>query len=342
MAVKLTPLKLYAIKLAFFSTVLGYMALDLLVFEGPLHGFLHNGDRIHNAELAAEVYGEPITLGQLERFITEQNMLAGREKDDPARRAGMVLAMVRDNLLRLRTRYNDTKLPDCKKAAEEIVNQLAARAENEQEFTAQLASQGYTRRSFTDKITARMRQQILLERAVKEVSETDNAAIAAHYKQIRDELKIPASRPLRHIFLATDGQDAAAVKGRAELLFKRLEAGEDFGTLAREASEDERSAPNGGNLDIIHDNGTFPLPELMLFGDAAIPAGEPVLAQSRWGWHILLAGPITPAYTPSLDECRESLRTAIISAQRELGVNAWFKGAIKEGFNQKRIIIHAK
>ena len=297
---------------------------------------------MRTAELAAEVYGEPITLGQMERFITEQNTLAGRAKDEPARRAGMILTMVRDNLLRLRARYNDTKLPDCKKASEEMVRQLESRAGSEQEFTAQLATQGYTRRSFTEMMMARMRQQILLERAVKDVSEVENAAIAAHYKQIRDELVIQASRPLRHIFLATDGQDSNEVRKRAELLLKRLEAGEDFAGLAKEASEDERSAANGGNLDIILDNGTFPLPELLLFGDNAIPASVPTLAQSRWGWHILLAGPITPAYTPSLDECRESLRTSIISAQRELGVNAWFKGAVKDGFQQKRIIIHAK
>ena len=336
---KLTPLKIYAIKLAFFSTVLGYMALDLLVFHGPMHQFLH-ADRQLKEGLVAEVYGEPITLGQLNRFTAEQDALAGRTQADPNRRASMIMALVRDSLLRLRARYNDTKLPDMRKTAEEVVNQLDTRAGGEQNFITHLASQGYTRREFTEKMEARMKQQILLENAVKNVSEVDNAAIAAHYRQLKDELTIPASRPLRHIFLATDGQDAQAVRARAELLLKRIEAGEDFSTLARENSEDDRSAPNGGNLEQIHDDGTFPLPELMIFGESAIPAGTPVLAQSRWGWHILLAGPITPAYTPALDECRESLRTAIISAQRELGVNAWFKGAIKEAFKQKRLEIH--
>ena len=336
---KLTPLKIYAIKLAFFSTVLGYMALDLLVFHGPMHQFLH-ADRQLKEGLVAEVYGEPITLGQLNRFTAEQDALAGRTQADPNRRASMIMALVRDSLLRLRARYNDTKLPDMRKTAEEVVNQLDTRAGGEQNFITHLASQGYTRREFTEKMEARMKQQILLENAVKNVSEVDNAAIAAHYRQLKDELTIPASRPLRHIFLATDGQDAQAVRARAELLLKRIEAGEDFSTLARENSEDDRSAPNGGNLEQIHDDGTFPLPELMIFGESAIPAGTPVLAQSRWGWHILLAGPITPAYTPALDECRESLRTAIISAQRELGVNAWFKGAIKEAFKQKRLGIH--
>jgi hypothetical protein len=92
----------------------------------------------------------------------------------------------------------------------------------------------------------------------------------------------------------------------------------------------------------VYDDALLPLPELPLFGDAALPAGTPTLARSKWGWHIILAGPVTPAYTPSLEECRESIRTAIISAQRELGVNAFFDTLIKEGFQQKRIKIHVK
>ena len=49
---KLTPLRIYAIKLAMFSTVLGYMALDLFVFEGPMHTFLHDRERLRTSELA--------------------------------------------------------------------------------------------------------------------------------------------------------------------------------------------------------------------------------------------------------------------------------------------------
>ena len=92
----------------------------------------------------------------------------------------------------------------------------------------------------------------------------------------------------------------------------------------------------------MYDDAHLPLPELNLFGDNALPAGTPTLAKSKWGWHVILAGPITPAYTPSLDDCRETLRTAIISAQRELGVNTFFDTLIKEAHRKQHIKIHVK
>jgi hypothetical protein len=95
-------------------------------------------------------------------------------------------------------------------------------------------------------------------------------------------------------------------------------------------------------LGIIEDTTGRPLPELPLFGENAIPANTPVAVHSKWGWHILLAGEITPVGIRSFEECRESIRTAIISTRREQAVNAWFKGAVKEGFIKKRIRTHVK
>lgn len=339
--VKWTPLKIYALKLALFTTVLGYMALDLLVFHGPVHHAIYSR-HVHTATPAATVYGENITREQLTRYSAEQDMLAGLTEPNPARTATDTLDLVRAAVVRLRTRYNDLNLPSMRQVAVEEVAKLATRCPNPQAFEQQLASQGYTVASFTDKLEARLRGEILLHRTLEPVSEVSNAAVAAHYRQLKDELTIPASRPVRHIFLATLDHDPAAVKAAAEVLMSRLDAGEDFSELATEASEDEASAPNGGKLGTLYDDGRTPLPEIPLFGDNALPAGTPTLVQSRWGWHIVMAGPITPAYTPALDECRESLRTAIISAQQELGLRSYFNTALKEGMKQKHIQIHVK
>lgn len=339
--VKWTPLKIYALKLALFTTVLGYMALDLMLFHGPMYDFLHSRAAA-GALPAAEVYGEAVTPAQLARYSAEQDMLAGLSEPSKGKELSRTLDMVRAAVVRLRTRYNDLKLPSMRQHAVDEVSKLASRCATTQEFEQQLASQGYTIASFTDKMESRLRGEVLLFRALEPYCEVSNAAVAAHYRILREELSIPASRPVKHIFLATLDKDAAAVKAAAEVLLARLDAGEDFSDLAAEASEDEASAPNGGKLGTISDDGRSPLPELPLFGDNALPAGTPTLVQSRWGWHIIQAGPITPAYTPSLDECRESLRTAIISSQQELGLRAYFDAALKEGIQQKHIQIHVK
>lgn len=333
---KWTSAKIYVFKSAIIGTALLYMVLDLWVLRGPMYGFLHKDKQA--AEAAALVYGERITHGQLARHKAEQEALSGREKAT----VSMMMDLVRSSLLRLRTRYNDNQLPHNRAAAEKAVASLATRAGSAAGFEQQLATQGYTRRQFTDKVEARQMELALLDRNLAPHTQVDNAAVMAHYKQIKDELTIPASRPVKHIFLATLHRSPDDTRRAAELVMERLNAGEGFAELAAEVSEDAATASCGGNLGVVYDDALLPLPELNLFGDAALPAGSPSLVQSKWGWHIVLPGPITPAYTPSLDECRETLRTAIISAQRELGINAFFDTLIKEGFQQKHIHIHVK
>lgn len=312
------------------------MILDLWVLRGPMYGFLHKDKQTEAA--AVVVYGERISHEQLARHKAEQEAISGRKKHTTA----MVMDLVRSSLLRMRTRYNDNQLPHNRAAAEQKVAALATRAGSDAEFEQQLASQGYTRLQFTDKVEARQIQLSLLDRNLTPLSQVDDAAIMAHYKQLQDELTIPASRPVKHIFIAGLNRSEADARRAAEQVISRLDAGEDFAKIAAEVSEDEATARRGGDLGTVHDDTLLPLPELNLFGDNAIPADTPTLAQSKWGWHVILAGPTTPAHTPSLDECRETLRTAIISAQRELGVNAFFDTLIKEAHRKQHIQIHVK
>ncbi len=331
-----TSAKIYVFKAAIIGSALLYMIVDLWVLNGPLYGFLHKDKQA--AAAAVVVYGERISHAQLARHKAEQEAIAGREKTV----ISMAMDMVRSSLLRMRTRYNDNQLKHDRAAAEREVAALATRAGSDAEFERQLASQGYTRRQFTDKVEARQMELALLDRNVAALSQVDNAAIMAHYKLLKDELTIPASRPVKHIFIAGLNRSNDDARRTAELVLSRLDAGEGFADLAIETSEDTNTASRGGNLGTVYDDALFPLPELRLFGDDAIPAGTPTLAQSKWGWHVIVAGPITPAYTPSLDECRDTLRTAIISAQRELGVNGFFDTLLKEAHRKQHIRINVK
>ena len=331
-----TSARAYVIKAAIIGATLLYMIVDLWILNGPLYGFLHKDKQA--ADAAVVVYGERISHAQLARHKAEQEAISGRKKAV----ISMAMDMVRSSLLRMRTRYNDNQLKHDRAAAEKMVADLASRAGSDAKFEQQLASQGYTRQQFTDKVEARLMELALLDRNVEALSQVEEDAITAHYKQLEDELTIPASRPVKHIFVAGLNRSADDARRAAELVLTRLNAGEEFAELAREISEDTNTAGSGGNLGTVYDDALLPLPELKLFGDDAIPADTPTLVQSKWGWHIIEAGPITPAYTPSLDECRETLRTAIISAQRELGVNGFFDTLIKEAHKKQRIQINVK
>lgn len=342
MGVKPTSLKIFAIKLALFGCALLYMGCDLLLWRGPVWHAIYGSGAADTSEPVAEAYGRAITSAQLQRYEQEQDALAGRGEPEPQRRAAMAMDLVRAALLRIRTQYNDKNLPDCHEEAGLEVGRLASRARSGESFEQCLASQGYTRKSFTDKVEVRLRSLALLERMMEPLVQADDAEINRVYRQLGQELRVPASREASHIFLATLGRNPARVREKAESLLARIQAGEDFSALAREYSEDERSAPLGGKLGVLVDNEHRPLPGLPLFGERAIAAGAPVLAQSEWGWHILLAGEITPARAMGEEEAKESLRTAILSVRREQALNAYFEAALREGFQKKRIRVHVK
>ncbi len=333
-----TPTKISLLKLSFCTAALAYTAADVWWFEGPIWSALHPAPpQVDTSTLAAAVQGESITQAQLDRYEAEQDALAGRTKPQAARRSLYLMDMVRHTLLRNRTRYNDRNLPPCRTEAEAEVARLASRYPTEEAFEHALASQGYTRKSFTDRAEARLREAALLERALARTIEPSEADIAAAYESMQAELRIPARREVQHIFLATLGKDAEAVHAKAQELLARLQAGEvDFATLAQKESEDARSAPLGGALGLLTEGAeNNSLPELPLFGEGAIAAGVPTLALSRWGWHILLAGELEPARLPTLAECRESLATALRSARREQGLRDYMESDLRQ--NRKHI-----
>lgn len=337
---KISSYKIFAIKLGIFSATLAYLAGDLFLWRGVAWRGLHR-ERDDGPPPAARVYGESITHEQLERYVAEQNWLRGRTECSQAERVSLLMDMVRSAILRMRARYNDKNLPDVAEAAQQEVARLATRARSDEEFDAWLASQKLTREEFTRRVEAAMKAAAQLERAVRPLCEVSDEDVARHYELLKDELVAPAHRPLKHIFFATLGDDPEQVHQRALAVMQQLADGADFAELARKRSEDDHSAPRGGDLGEVYDDAYFALPELGLFGEVALPAGQPALVQSRWGWHVLLPGEITPARALTLDEVRESLRSAIQSAQYELATRAWFDSAVREAFSKKHLEIHA-
>ncbi len=341
--VRLTSLQLFAVKLGIFSTVLFYLAIDLWVWHGPVWSYIHRGAAEKDtSNLVASVYGEDLSKAQLARLSRESDWQRGLEEPDPKRRGTHLMDLIRRTMLRITTRYNDRNLPLCRREAEAEVARLASRAGSDEAFESQLRTQGYTRESFTDKVQSQMRSQALLERAIEPYCDVSDEAVDLHYERVCESLRIPEHRALRHLFLELDGHEPAEVKARAEALLAELKAGADFAELARSRSEDQRSAPNGGELGMVYNDGNSPLAELPIFGEQAIPADTPTLVESRWGWHILVAGPLIPSHIPTADECRESLRSAIRSAQRGIAVDAYFDAALDEARHKKRIRIYAQ
>ena len=134
------------------------------------------------------------------------------------------------------------------------------------DFETAMAENGLTEESLRSNIKFNQ----LKEKALPDVTVTDEE-IQAYYDQAKTELKG------RHILV----DDEATAKE----LIEKLNAGEDFATLAKEHSLDTGSGANGGDLDWFK-MGTM----VTEFNDAAFALevneiSQPV--QSQYGYHII-------------------------------------------------------
>ncbi|MEY2864434.1 MAG: peptidyl-prolyl cis-trans isomerase [Pseudomonadota bacterium] len=91
---------------------------------------------------------------------------------------------------------------------------------------------------------------------------------------------------VRHILISpNDVVSPADAEARIQALYKRLQKGESFDTLARTYSNDTGSRRNGGSLDWVSPNEMVPVFEDYIKKTAVGDFSAPF--QSQFGWHIL-------------------------------------------------------
>jgi peptidyl-prolyl cis-trans isomerase D len=115
----------------------------------------------------------------------------------------------------------------------------------------------------------------------------------------------PEERKAAHILLKVEGQDEAAVRAKAESLVARARAGEDFATLARENSQDESTAKDGGELGWV-------APDMMVqsFSDALFAMQPKTISdpvRSDFGFHIIELEDVRGGETKPYEDVHDSL-----------------------------------
>ena len=139
--------------------------------------------------------------------------------------------------------------------------------------------------------------------------ESSDEELRALYDTERDRFRQPEQRSVRHILLqvpaGADDAPQQAARERAEQVRARLEAGEDFATLAKELSDDPGSAPQGGDLGIIEPGMMDPAFEQVAYGLAKGELSQPV--RSAFGYHLIRVDEIVPESVKPFDEVKDQL-----------------------------------
>ncbi len=133
-----------------------------------------------------------------------------------------------------------------------------------------------------------------------------------HREEFREEEQVCASHILVKVKSgpeAKEGHPDAEGRKMAEALLGQVKAGSDFAALAKKSSEDQGSAPSGGDL------GCFPrgrmVPE---FENAAfaLEAGQPSdLVKTSFGYHIIRVASRREEEVPPLGQVKERIRQLV-------------------------------
>ena len=168
----------------------------------------------------------------------------------------------------------------------DVVAFRAADFRDEVEATDDDVSLLFAEESTTYEIPEKRRLRFLLvdQTAIFDSFVLTDDEVRQYYDANLSQYQTPGQVRASHILLRVDGDDEA-VAARAAELAAEARAGADFAELARQHSEDETNAENGGDLGPFGRGRMVPEFENAAFALAAGEISEPV--RSPFGYHVI-------------------------------------------------------
>ncbi len=147
----------------------------------------------------------------------------------------------------------------------------------------------------------------------------------AYYKEHRVEFEKPKRLKTAHILVRvppTGGSEAEnKSKAKVEEAIRRAKAGEDFGKLAKELSEDTATAPQGGDLGFVGKGEMVPQFEEAVF---ALKKGEmsPQPVRTPFGYHAIKVSDVQDGGVQPFGEAAAKIKEKLAAERSEHAAQA--------------------
>ena len=167
--------------------------------------------------------------------------------------------------------------------------------------------------SFTVPPQADVEYLLIGAEALAAAQNISDAAVSEYYEKNAAQFATPEMVRARHILILSDAkasaEDQAKAKAKIEEIAQRIKAGEDFGEVAKEISEDPGSAPQGGELGWFAHGQMVPEFDKASFALNPGELSEPV--KTQFGWHLIQLEEKKAAGQKPLDEVKDQIRTRL-------------------------------
>ena len=265
--------------------------------------------------VVARVNGKEIKKGELMDGAQAIQMQAA-QMGQPLNPTADLYRRTLDNLINIQLLHEDAKAQGVTVPDADVQQAVAARKRNfpsEADYKKALAQAGITEKDLLDRAREQLMIQKYIETKLAPKAAVSDQAVRDYYEKNKEaQMKVPERRHVRHILIAVDPKAPAAdrdkARQKAQDILKRLQAGEDFGTLAQQLSEDPRSKDRKGDLGwIIHEQ-TRNVPA---FGDAAFALKKPndlsPVVESPYGFQIIQLIERQAPTTLSFDQVKDRI-----------------------------------
>lgn len=278
---------------------------------------------------AAKVNGVAITYTQVKTYkqkldaqkkeissIAQQQ--AGNGKQDVEAQA--VYDLVWEELLLQEAKKLGIKAADIEVTARIKQIQQATYGGNQKKMEEAIKAQNMTMAQAKESVKKELIGQKLKVKLINDAGKVTDTDIKNYYERNKKSLTEPLTRHLRHMLFKTKA-DALAAKAR-------LDAGEDFATLAKELSLDVNSKDKGGDLDWVEKGLMAPEFEKVAFSLKVGKYSDPIKTPS--GWNIVKVEGIKAGGLPPLKELKRELKQEILNERGENAMNNWYAKVLKE------------
>ncbi|HLE56257.1 MAG TPA: peptidylprolyl isomerase, partial [Rhodothermia bacterium] len=204
-------------------------------------------------------------------------------------------------------------------AIADSIKTTEARFGSPKEYSAALSAKKLTRKDVERDTRKMLAVNRVLEEVVWKDIYIDNQAIRTFYEENREQFQHPDEMRVSEILIRVPRGATPAARGearaKAERCLQRARAGEDFAAVAKSESEDETTAPQGGDLGFVSRGSLVEAVEEAAF--RLKPGQVSEVMETPYGLHLVKVTDSRPAGVLPLDEVRERI-IAVLTQERRL------------------------
>ena len=301
-------------------------------------------------DILAEVNGRGIPASEVEKFYQVQ-LLESEQKLSPEQekiqRLMILRALIDNEIMLQRAEKMGLMASDA-----EVETKFTERKNpySEQEFQSRLKQRGLTVEDLKNDLRRELSLEKAFNREIRSKIQVSDAEIAMTYEENKAGFNIPEARfhvaqivvtPDPSVPVANLKNDKAKneqeARKKVDAITERLRAGEDFGRLAQDFSEDPNSARNSGDLGFIPASALEKAdPQLKQAIVSLRPGNISGIVRARDGYYLLkLIERQAPGQRQLADpEVQQNIRTMLENRKSQLLREAYMETAR----NQSRIV----